>query len=274
MDTENSVYQYVDYRAFLRELIQSRKQTDRTFSLGRLSRKAPGFSKAYLSLILSGKRNVSSAKIAALGQAVDLEGDHLRYFQSLVRFNQAKTAEEKRFFFERMMEARPRTEARLLEQDQYEVLRNWHCLVLRELVRLPDFDPQPAAISARCRGRLSPSEAKDALDLLVRTGLVARTDAGEYKAGEETLRTSDEVRSIAVQQYHESCLELGKQALRQDPLESREFASVNFALTEDQVQWVKRRLKDLRDEVGGLPVQGGERRKVCQLNLQFFVVAE
>lgn len=269
-----SIYDYFDYRIFLKDFLHAKKAQRGTFSMGTLIAKVPGISKPLLSLIIGGKRNLAPAKVEPLGKAMALSCDHLRYFQNLVHFNQARTTTEKEFFLDQLVAARPRSPARTFEAEQYQALRNWHCMIVRELVRLPKFDPSPAAISRRLHSRIKTSEAKRAFEMLCRTGMVQQTDDGSYVAEHRTIKSSDEVASVMLRAYHKSCLELGKQILDEVPVTEREYASVNTILTREQFLWVKNQIKKFRGEVGALPFEGGTGRGVYQMNIQFFPLAE
>ena len=259
----------MDYRSFLRDYLKAKPH----FSLTQLGRKSGGISKAHLSLIASGKRNIASKRIHQLGSSLDLSAKEMHYFENLVRFNQAKSSPEKQFHLDKLMDAHPERRGKSLEQSQYAILKNWHALVIRELVRLPGFDATPSAIAKRCRNRMSPAEAKAALEALVHAELVTITDDGKYLATSETLRTSDEIKSTLIQSYHASCLDLAKESLQNDTVDSREFSSINVALTSEQFEIIKNKLKEFRD--GVIPKNTGHGDKnVYQLNMQLFAMTE
>jgi len=55
--------------------------------------------------------------------------------------------------------------------DQYKLLSKWYHMVVRALVSLDDFRPDPKFLSRKLRGFVSPAEIEKSLELLVEIGL-------------------------------------------------------------------------------------------------------
>lgn len=89
------VYDYLDYRAFLRDYYTARKGQGRGFSYRQFSRMASLRSPNYLKLVIDGDRNLSAAMAERFAAACGLEGEALTYFVDLVALDQAKTPAER-----------------------------------------------------------------------------------------------------------------------------------------------------------------------------------
>lgn len=155
-----AIYQYLDYRQFLLDLIAAKREKTATFSLEQLCRRAGNITKSHLSLILSGKRNLTEAKAEGLYRALDLTDAEIRYFRHLVSFNQAKNSTEREIHLNAMFVETKRRRGDSDSINSLRILNSWHCVAIRELARLPDFNPNPRAIAARLRGLLTAPEAK------------------------------------------------------------------------------------------------------------------
>src|SRR4051794_11354962 len=104
-----SVFDYTDYRSFLNDLLsEKRKNNDKSFSLGAISHRAKTLSKAHISLLLKGRRDLSAKRILPLGSAIGLKGRELRYFESLINFNQTENLNEREHFLQTMITLRPK----------------------------------------------------------------------------------------------------------------------------------------------------------------------
>lgn len=265
------IYQYLDYRQYLRDIIAAKRDASASFSFEVLCRRAGDLTKSHLSLILSGKRTLSEEKADALCRALELSDSESRYFRHLVRFNQAKTAEIREFHLNAMLVESRRNVRDNIPTNSYRILNAWHCLAIRELARLPDFDANPKAISERFRGLLSPPEAKRAVRDLVETGLLIEAEDGRLSPSDEALRSTDEVTSLAVRKYHASCLELGQKILGLDEIEAREFGSINLLLKAEDKPRMKEMIKNFREQVLSLSAdQNAELAQVTQVNIQMF----
>lgn len=263
-----SVFDYSDYRVFMSDLIRIKTGSGSRggYSLGAICRRSGALSKAHLSLVLRSKRDVSSRVMIPLGSALGLHGRELTYFETLIKFNQAQTLREKEYYFEQLSDARPRRLDPNLSLEQYRALMSWHCMVIRELSKHPLFKPDPKLISRMLKGRLSPAQARQALELLLKTGLAKTDDAGRFVPSEQVLVSGDEVKSLAIQAYHRSCLELAMDVLANDEVDQREFASINLILTPAQFNELKQRIKSLREEFVQMP-HDENATDVCQINI-------
>ena len=259
------IYSELDYRQVLKRRIQRSPK----LSLGVVAQRAGCLSKSYLSLMINGKRTLSSEKAALIGRAVGLRGNELKYFESLVRYNGTRDPAAKKHFFKELALLRPQKVRVRGSFDSEEALASWHAMAVRELVSLPNFKPDPRHISILLKGLISPSEASRAFNLLLQTGLVVRSGEG-FEAREAAIQTTDERRSLAIRKYHKSCLDLGRRIVDTQPLSDREFGSVNISISREAFEIVKTRLKELRQEIMDLALNDPAPDRVCQLNFQFF----
>lgn len=269
-----AIYQYVDYRKYLRDVIAAKRRAMSSFSSEVLCRRAGGLKKSHFSLILAGKRNLSEEKAENLCRALNLSESESRYYYHLVRFNQARNSVERDFHLNAMLVESKRSRTESLPLDCYSILNSWHCMAILELARFPDFDATPKAIITRFRGLLSLAEAKQAIDILRETELLIEGPEGRLVPSGEVLRTTDEVTSLAIRKYHLSCLHLGRQVLDLDPVDKREFGSVNLLLNEEDRPRLKELIRAFREQVLALEAKNiSPNTQVTQVNIQMFHIS-
>ena len=266
-----SIYKYMDYRQYLRDFIAHKRQTSNTFSLEQLGRKTGCLTKSHISLIVSGKRALTTRRAVALGKALGISERELTYYHKLVQFNQAKDDLEKETFLKEMMSQLGRSLEANLSMKAYKILEDWHCIAIRELARLPNFDPNPSAISQKLKGLLTAKEAKRALNMLFDVGMLQVSEDGKTTTSSESNRTTDEVNSIAIRRYHQSCLSLGAKIIETEPIESREFGSVTLLINPEEIPKLKELIKNLREDVLALAAsEPTDSARVTQVNIQMF----
>ena len=267
---EPSVFQYVDFRLFLRDALMHRRHISPKYSLETLARRTGCLTKSHLSLILAGKRGLTNQRAQALGKALSLSDGALKYYLNLVQFNQAKDNTQREHHLSAMMTSIQRNSSANIPLESYKVIENWHCLAVRELARMPNFDPTPSSVSARLKGLMSVSEARRAIKALTDTGLLTEEN-GSLRPSEETLRTTDEINSLAIRKYHASCLDLAKKILDVDAVEDREFGSINLILRPSEKPKLKELIKNFREQVLTLAAdEGASDARVTQINIQMF----
>jgi uncharacterized protein (TIGR02147 family) len=90
------IYLYTDYRAYLRDAYLHLKRTRPSgFTHRRIGQKG-GFDPGLFSKVIQGQRNISAKLLPGFCRAFGLEGDEARYFQCLVRLDQADSETERR----------------------------------------------------------------------------------------------------------------------------------------------------------------------------------
>ena len=268
------VFNYTDYQKFAHDHIQAMKAKRAQFSLSVLSRKSKTLSKSSLSLIFNGKRELPRKQILALGSSFSLKGRQLAYFETLVKFNQTHNEEEREFFLKQLVSLRPISNPDAFKDDYYDLISNWHALVLREYLKHPLSSENPETVTEYFKGRISAAETKRALELLRSTGAVVRDDLGKLVPSEPTFKIPDRKRTEAVRNYHQSCLKLRGEILETAKIEDRQFCSVNLLGTPENFAPLQERVKEFRDEIARFDTILANNSRVVQLNVQFFAFNE
>ncbi|MEZ4366804.1 MAG: TIGR02147 family protein [Kofleriaceae bacterium] len=119
------VFEYADYRAYLRDTYAHRKATQRGFSYRSFARKAGLSSPNYLKLVIDGQRNLAPKGAAAFAVALGLPPREAAFFHDLVAFAQAETAAEKNRAWERLASYRAHRRVRAVAHHEFEYLSRW-----------------------------------------------------------------------------------------------------------------------------------------------------
>ena len=90
-----SIFNYVNYRRFLKDYYLKAKAEKKCFSYRYFSRRAGINSPNFLKVVIEGKRNLSSTTIEKFASALGLDQKETVFFRRLVVFNQARTVPEK-----------------------------------------------------------------------------------------------------------------------------------------------------------------------------------
>ncbi len=274
MPKQPNIYTYLDYRTYLRDLYEARKQTKRGFSYRSFARTAGLSSENHLWQVINGRRKLSGATIIKFAKGFGLKKHETAYFEHLVHFNQAKTTEEKNHHYRKLASSKRYIEVRHLERDQFEYLSKWYYAVIRELVLLPDFCEEPAWIAARLAPVISEREAAEALELLFRLGLLGRDADGRVVQTERHVTSGEEVASLAATNFHKQMIDRAAAAVEGTRPEHRELSALTVAIPKAKIAQVKERIRQVRRELHEMMATDDGADVVYQLNLQFFNVSE
>ena len=265
------VFDFTDYRAYLRAHYQTEKARRPSYSFRLFSRLAGLRSPNFLKLVIDGQRNLGSESIPKFVKALGLNASEGAFFADLVAFNQAPDVQQRNRAFERIASSRRFRAARRIDGELFAYLSCWYHPAIRELAARADFRDDPKWIAAQLRPRIATTEAAASLKLLLSLGLLVRDETtGRLRHAEPTLTTEHEVGSLAAGNFHRQMLERAAAAIESVPAAERDLAALTVCVSARTVAAVKQRIHRLREELAELcdSDQAGDR--VYQLNVQWF----
>jgi uncharacterized protein (TIGR02147 family) len=267
---EPDVFEYLDYRAFLRDLYRERKTRGRGFSFRAFSRRAGLKSPNYLKLVMDGERNLTPPMAERFARACGLEDESAEHFVDLVGFSQAETASQRNRHYERLTSSQSYRKAHRLDLAHAAYHSTWYMPAIRELAAHPGFVADPAWIARTLYPPISRSEARRALDTLTKLGLLVTDATGRTRQGEAQLTTGPETRSLHIANYHRMMMQRAAEAIDLFPSEDRDISSLTLAMGEDGVRRLKARIQRFRRELLELSALEDGPGRVVQVNFQLF----
>lgn len=269
-----SIFEYLDYRLYLREFYQYEKARRPQFSFRFFSRQAGFSSPNFLKLVMDGQRNLGKDSVERFCKALRLPAEEARFFGDLVALNQAESNDEANRAFERVSQSRRFQRARKIDGGMFEYLSNWFYPAIRELAGRSDFRDEPAWIARQLVPRITTAEARAALKLLFELGLLVRGDDGRVARGDPSLTTGHEVQSIAVVNYHRQMLERAAGSMELVRREQRDVSALTVCISAATVTELKERIHRFRDELLERCDADPKGHAVYQLNIQLFPLSQ
>lgn len=264
-----SVYEYIDYRAFLREHFEASKKANPHYSFRFFARRAGFSSSNFLQLVMQGKRNLGPAAVDQFAKALKLDGREAAFFADLVALDQADTLAQKNRAFERVSSNRRFRVARRLEGPLVEYLTHWFYPVVRELAARADFREDPKWIASQILPRITAEQARAALATLEQLGLLVR-DGGRLVRGDPSLTTGHEVRSLLIRAYHRQMIERAGHSIDLVPPEERDVSALTVCVRATSVADLKDRIHRFREEMLERCDSEAQAERVYQLCIQLF----
>lgn len=267
----SDIFNYLDYRRFLKDRFFELKAAKQSFSYRNFNRKAGFSSSGYLKLVMDGKRNLAPEGTFKVCRGLGFSREEARYFENLVKMDQATSHEEKDYYFKEMTKVQPSRPAKEILQSQYRMFSHWYYVALLELVRLADFREDPRWISKKMSPRVAPDKIRKALDELITLGCLKRDENGRLVRTDNMISTPDEVRSISLVNFSHQMLDIAKKALDEAPAAERDFSTLTLGLSEEGFKKLKTMVQQFRKCVHG-NLESGEDDKtvVAHLNIQLF----
>lgn len=274
-DKPLNLFNYTDYRAFLRDYYEGKKAGSRSFSYAVFSRLAGINSGSFIRMVLHGKRNLSPASIVKLIKALQLDHKQGAYFEALVLFNQATDDKEKDRYFERLVTLRPIAKIAEITPEIYEYLTHRHYVVIREMVALTDFHEDPHWIAAHLNAALKPDQIKKAIAVLLKLNLLKRNGNGQLMHTRTALTTPADIFSFEIRNYHRSVLNDAKEAILNVPPRLRDLRAATLPVSLEHVPAIKRIIDNCCGEILALISKGKKNfSDIYQFNMQFYPVTK
>jgi uncharacterized protein (TIGR02147 family) len=270
-ETTTSIYDYLDFRKFLTDYTRALKNK-RAFNLREFASKAGIKAPGYLKMVIDGRRKLTVKTAQKFAAALELETKEKRYFISLVQYNQSTDPDLKKELFAHLIKLRPRSAYYQKQKRNNLYFSSPHFVTIREMVTLKGFKEDPKWIASRCFPKISPSEAKEAIEDLLAMSLLQRDDEGKLIQSEEFIQTEDIQTQIAeAYHYHESVLDKARHALTVLPQDERNYYALSLPLPKHMYDEIIKDFYEFRDKiVDKIQKSQDDFDEVYQVNFQLF----
>lgn len=268
-----SVTEYSNYREYVLDYYRERKRTS-AFTWREFAKVAGFASGSYLKLVSDGTTRLREEGARKTGLAMGLSGFELDYFILLVRYESAKTDEQKKKCFEEMQALGEISRIKILGSEMYTFYETWKHSVVRELaVAMPGAKPNE--IAKACRPAISAADVSASLQFLVKSGLLTRDIKGNYHQANASLSTGNlNVVAVAVHSLLRQMGEFALDALDKLPISERHFSGITMGVTAESYKKVIEELAECRKRIVSIVAADKDIDKVCRLNLQLFPLTE
>ena len=268
-----SVTEYKNYREYILDYYKERKRCS-AFTWREFAKVAGFASGSYLKLVCDGKTRLREEGAKKTALAMGLVGFEFDYFVLLVRYESAKTEQEKKKCFEEMQALGEANRVRILGSEMYTYYETWKHSVVRELaVAMPGAKPHE--IAKMCKPAISAADVSESLRFLLKTGFLTRDIKGNYHQTNASLSTGNlNVVAVAVHSLLRQMGEFALDALDKLPISERHFSGITMAVTAESYAKVVEEIAAFRNRIVSMVADEKNPEKICRLNFQFFPLTE
>lgn len=249
--------QYFDYREFLNSELERRSHLNKQYSLRAFARDL-GMLPQVLSLVINGKKNISSEVAIELARKLKLSSDEVSYFHDLVELSQAKSENLKEVIRYRLTKYKENQSYQILQQDIFKIISDWYHYAILELTFTEDFKYDVDWISKRLD--ISPSEVRKAIERLISFELLEEAN-GSVKKTSVNIATTQDLPSAAIRKATKQHLALSSNALEEQPVETRDFGTMTMAIDPKKIPQAKKMIRAFRRDLSEF-LETGDRTEV------------
>ena len=266
------IYNYQDYRSFLRDFYAECNARNPRFSLRSFASKV-GLNVSNITRILNGQRNISEKTQRRIVACLKLRERESEYFTLLVRYTQARNTADKRALYEQIRLYR-KTKLRNLSPEYDEYFSNWFNVALRELINIVRRKMKSRELARMLLPSPKPNDVRKSLNLLLRLGLVKQKADGCMELADKFVSTPDEWTGTAIHSFQVAMAEIGKQALDRFPKSERDISTLTLSLSREGLSAAKAAIQRAREEVMHVANSDSSADRVYELNLQLFPLSK
>lgn len=263
----NALFAYTDYRQYLKDWYEEKKQANKHFSFRLLADRSGFKARDYLLRVMRGDRNLSLAGAEKLSGFFGFSEKQKEYFKTLVQFNQAPNTLEKESAWRRLSEIQKYGAHQKLRHDQFEYYSSWYHSALRSLLPVVDFRDDWEKVGRALDPPITAKQAKASVDLLIRLGLLERDARGRYSVSQAAVSTGDEIASLAVAGFHKSAMDLVRRSIDRHPSPARDISGVTMSISREGFVRIKSEIRAFRKKIMAIASEDREEDMVYQLNM-------
>lgn len=268
-----SIFEYGNFRTFLADYYAEKKGLKPNFTYRFIARKVGFKSAGHFTQILKGQINLSSDMIAKFINFLNLNKKESEYFELLVRFDHAGTLEEKNRLIERMSEFK-QVPVKVINPDQHELYKKWYYLAVRDILSFYPFKGDFVGLARLIDPPIKPAEARRAINLLIRLGLVEQDDAGVYRQKDTLLSSGTETASVALTNYAVEMLDRAKESLTRLGKGERHIGGAGFAASPETFEKIQEEVRAFKRRILSLAGSDNAPSRVYHVNIQVFPLSK
>lgn len=222
-------------------------------------------SPATLSLIIKKKAGLSPKKAALISKKLQLTGDENEFFLDLVQSTCARTKQARQIAKAKL--CRYETRYNTISTDVFYVIKDWYHLAIMELTLIKGFVATPSWIAERLM--ITEEEAQTALERLLRLEILELSQ-GKLRPSNDYVIILSTAPSEAAKHFQTQILKKIMNSFDEQERSSRDISSLIIRMRKDEMEYVKKTLKEMRRDIASHVQKGEDHDSVFCLTTSFF----
>lgn len=266
------IFEFDNYSSYLSGVLEERKKTNPAYSL-RAMAKHVGISPSTLSDVISGKKNLSEQTAVELSSRLQLTGRKARYFRTLVQYQTTKNDEIKSLLASQLKVLNPKLRAHFeITADRFNLIAEWYHTAILEMTYLEKTPMTPEHISDALG--ISITQAKDALNLLMKLELLEPAASYRYKKTKKQLIVQSDIPNQALRRYHHQMLTKAQTSLVTQTPQEKLVGSETIPISSEDFNEANEIIEACFQRIIQLSERSKNKNHVYHLGIQFFKLTE
>ena len=263
------VLKYTNYHQYIADYYAEKKAKS-AFTWQTFTRAAGFSSPVFLKYVSEGRSNLGEETARQVANAMGLVGYEQDFFVEMVKFGHAKTDEEKKSIFNRMLAIADIHKVRVVDGESFRFFEDWKNPVLRELApAMPGA--KPLAMAHACRPEVSAAEVSETLNFLVKANLLQKDKDGNYTQTDKIVTSGPmNFAPLALRGLQRQMGEIALGAIENVPQDERHFSGLTLGVTREAYKKIVQEIADFQKRVIAIATSESATDEVYRLNVQLF----
>lgn len=276
-----SVFDYTDYRKYLQDHYTAEKKRNKAFSYRYFARRAGINSVGLYKDVIEGRQNLGRSLILKFAQSIGLGKKETEYFENMVYFNEAKSVDERKLFFERMM-ASYRSKARKVDSSKYEFYSKWYYSAIRALIslyKIRDDNEFHRKVAKILVPTIRPEQVKKSLQILKKLDFICENDEGFFELVDAVITTGEvktekNVMALNVVNFQKEMMKLAGESFDRHKTNQLDMSTLTLSISGETLKEIKRELAVCRQKIAGMAERDKNPEFVYQLNQHLYPMSK
>lgn len=267
------IFEYDNYRDFLKDFFAEQKQLKSFFSHRYFAQHAGFNSHSFCAYIMKGKRNLSHTSIKKMIKGLGIDGKKAQYFEALVLYNQSETMAEREDYFRLLQRIRKSTEFYRVNNKQIAYYDHWYYPVIREAAVYSEWNGDFSKLAGFIKPKITADQARKAVETLIDIKMLQRENDGTYLQPALVV-TAEKMPGYIFKNARKEFFTRAIEAADTIPKEKRHIAYSVLAMSEETYREACRMLEEVRKRILVLAMEDEEVDAVYNLNVQLYPLTE
>lgn len=267
------IFQHSCFRSFLLAHAEAKKAKTRGWSYRRWAKDLGLENAATLTRIIKGDRAPGPEITEKFVRYFAFSKSQAEFFKHLVRLEKTREDDVRVLILDRLRKLHPERRFQELDHQTFMAISNWYFCPIRESARMKNAPSDPAEIAKALRSKVTPTQVKEAIEILVKLGLLARDSTGKLKYAGGIIDTKPGIATEGAKRYLEQFLDQARSALRETPIEEHSYFGTAVAIRKDKIPEAKKLIHEFKERfIALVAAEEGQGEIIYQFQSQFFPV--
>ncbi len=266
-----SIFDFDNYRDFLIKVgLPDGLYSHSSNNLQSWSKRLGYKSSSSLTMVLKGQRPPSSEMLGAIAEDLKMNTRERNYFELLIQFEKLnKKNKDSKKVLEKIERLNSDKQANSLGLKDFSAISEWYFLAIKQLISTPSFVEDEGWIFRKLRRKVTLSQIRSALSIMLEKKTIARDDDGKLIVLKPGLITTNDVPSSAIRRHHFGMINRALEAIEEQDVSQRQVTSVTMKFKEEHLEAAKQSLFEFVKDFNN-KYSDKEADDLYQMNMQFF----